>query len=206
MIAYKFLRGGRVGPFSKVAWPEPGIWVRADAATDQCRRGIHACRPRDLPWWLADELWEIELDGEPQIGEHKLLASAGTLRSQINGWARGCAQEYAEVCAWRARDRTLEALNRAGHIQAADQLAACRTLEDVLAAARRLADQEPGGRISLTIAGDGALRALTGVAPTSAYIAAHAAHRLDGSSGYAAERAWQSRWLVERLGLSVDAA
>jgi hypothetical protein len=28
--------------------------------------------------------------------------------------------------------------------------------------------------------------------------------RLDGSAGYAAERAWQSRWLAERLGLRAD--
>ena len=56
-------------------------------------------------------------------------------------------------------------------------------------------------RISLTIAADGAFRALTGAPPTSAYIAAHAALRIDGPSAYAAERAWQSHWLAERLGL-----
>jgi hypothetical protein len=77
----------------------------------------------------------------------------------------------------------------------------CVTLDDVLAATRRLAEDIPDTRISLTIAGDGAVRALTGAPATSAYIAAHAAMRLDGSQGYAAERAWQSRWLVERLGL-----
>jgi hypothetical protein len=206
MIAYKFLRAGRLGPFSKFAWPEPGVWVRAGTATNQCRRGIHACRTRDLPWWLADELWEIELDGEPQIGEHKLLAPAGALRSHIDGWTAACAREYGEACAYRARDRALEALNRAGHSRAADQLADCATLEDLLVTARRLADDTPDTRISLTIAGDGAVRALTGAAPTAAYIAAHAALRLDGPSGYAAERAWQSRWLVERLELRADAA
>ena len=102
MIAYKFLRAGRVGPFSGFAWPDPGVWVRA-GAVDQCSRGIHACRTRDLPWWLADELWEIELAGEPQIDEHKIVAGAGTLRSQIDGWTAACAQEYGEACAWRAR-------------------------------------------------------------------------------------------------------
>ena len=61
MIAYKFLRAGRVGPFSAFQWPEPDVWVRAAPELAACRRGIHACRPSDLPWWLADELWEIEL-------------------------------------------------------------------------------------------------------------------------------------------------
>jgi hypothetical protein len=206
MIAYKFLRAGRVGPFSKFAWPEPGVWVRAGTATNQCRRGIHACRTRDLPWWLADELWEIELDAEAEIAEHKLVAPAGTLRAQVDSWTAACAREYGEACAYRARDRALEALNRAGHSNAADQLADCTTLEGLLATARCLADDKPDTRISLTIAGDGAARALTGAAPTAAYIAAHAALRLEGPSGYAAERAWQSRWLVHRLELRADAA
>lgn len=201
MIAYKFLRAGRIGPFSAFAWPEPGVRVRAGAATDQCRRGIHACRTRDLPWWLEAELWEIELDGEPQIDEHKIVAPAGALRSQILGWTAACAQEYGEACAWRARDSAVEALNRAGRVLAADELAECATLDDVLATGRRLADAVPDTRISLTIAGDGAVRALTGAPATSAYIAAHAALRLDGPAGYAIERAWQSHWLVERLGL-----
>ena len=201
MIAYKFLRAGRIGPFSQFAWPEPGVWVRAGAAADRCRRGIHACRMRDLPWWLADELWEIELDGELQLDEHKIVAPAGALRSQIEGWTAVCAQEYGEACAWRARGRASQALTRAGHVRAADELAQCATLDDLLVTARRLSDDVPDTRISLTVAADGAFRALTGAPPTSAYIAAHAALRLDGPSAYAAERAWQSHWLAERLGL-----
>src|SRR5437764_351459 len=122
MIAYKFLRKGRTGPFSKFTWPEPGTWVRVGAATDQCRRGIHACRTRDLPWWLADELWEIELEGETRIDEHKIVAAAGALRSQIDSWTAGCAQEYGEACAWRARDRTIQALTRTRRVSAAEQL------------------------------------------------------------------------------------
>jgi hypothetical protein len=66
---------------------------------------------------------------------------------------------------------------------------------------RQVARSVPACRISLTIARDGALRALSGAAPTSAYIAAHAALRLDGRPGYDRERAWQARWLVERLAL-----
>ena len=76
-----------------------------------------------------------------------------------------------------------------------------RDPDEVLVAARQLADDISDTRISLTMAGDGAFRALTGAPPPSAYIAAHAAMRLDGAAGYAAERAWQSQWLVERLGL-----
>jgi hypothetical protein len=201
MIAYKFLRSGRTGPFSAFSWPEPGVWVRADHDTLACRRGIHACRIRDLPWWLADELWEVELGGPVQVDEHKIVAPAGRLRSQITDWTPACALEFGDACAWRAHGRAVQALDRAGHGGSAGELAGCRTLEDVLVAAYRLAEAIPGTKISLTMAGDGAFRALTKAPPTSAYIAAHAAMRLDGPDGYAAERAWQSSWLVERLGL-----
>ena len=56
VIAYKFLRAGAVGPFSGFPWPVanggPGDWVAAgDPAL--CRRGVHACRDPDLPWWPA---------------------------------------------------------------------------------------------------------------------------------------------------------
>ena len=201
MIAYKFLRSGRVGPFSGFQWPEAGVWVRAPRDVAACKRGIHACRASDLPWWLADELWEIELDGPVRADEHKIIAPAGRLCSQVEGWTPGCAQEYADACAWRAQERAVEALTRAGHGHEAHHLASCASLDEVLVAARQLAEDVPETRISLTIAGDGAFRALTGSPPTSAYIAAHAAMRLDGAAGYAAERAWQSHWLVERLGL-----
>jgi hypothetical protein len=204
MIAYKFLRSGRVGPFSAFQWPEPGVWVHASREPSACKRGVHACRPSDLPWWLCDELWEIELCGRVHPDQHKIVAPSGRLRSRIESWTPTCAQEYADACAWRAAQRGVQALTRAGHRGAADELASCDTLGDALATARRLADEIPEARISLTIAGDGAVRALTGAPPTSAYIAAHAAMRLEGAPGYAAERAWQSSWLVDRLGLHAD--
>jgi hypothetical protein len=201
MIAYKFLATGRIGPFSEFQWPEPGVLVRAADGVTTCRSGIHACRTRDLPWWLADELWEVELDGPVEVEEHKIVAPAGRLRSQVEGWTPACAQDYADTCAWRSRDRAVQALARAGHSREAELLAACATLDDALATARRLAEDIPDTRIILTMAGDGAVRAVTGAPPPSAYIAAHAAMRLDGAAGYAAERASQARWLVERLGL-----
>jgi hypothetical protein len=201
LIVYKFLRHGRVGPFSRFQWPRAGVWVRSESQPDMCRRGIHACRTIDLPWWLADELWEIELEGDVAAYEHKLVARAGRLVSRIARWTPDCAHEYAEACAWRARDRAVEALGRRGHREAAAQLAAAATLDALLASMPLLIEEAPDVRISLTIAGDGAVRALSGPPPTSAYIAAHAAHRLDGPAGYGAERAWQARWLVDRLGL-----
>ena len=205
MIAYKFLRAERTGPFSGFGWPGPGVWVYASRDLAACQRGIHACRTRDLPWWLGEELWQIELVGEVKIGQHKLVAPAGRLVGRIDGWTTPCAYEFAEACARRARDRAVQALIRAGQRQAATQLATRETLHDSLITARQLAADISDIRVSLTIAGDGAFHALSGAAATSAYMAAHAARRLEGPAGYAAERTWQSRWLVDRLGLRHDA-
>ncbi len=202
MIAYKFLRAGRIGAFSQFHWPQPGVWVKANAALALCRSGIHACRTRDLPWWLDEELWEIELRGRVHVAEHKIMAHKGRLRSPVAAWTPDCASEYAHACAWRARDRALDSLIRAGRNEAADTLAACGTLGELVDSARKLADALPEARVGLTIAGDSASNALAGALPTSAYIAAHLALRIDGPAAYDAERAWQSRWLVQRLGLS----
>lgn len=111
MIAFKFLRSGRTGPFSAFRWPEPGVWVEAPRRPATCRSGVHGCRIQDLPWWLAEELWEIELGGAIEIDAHKVVASRGRLRGQIEAWTPACAQRYAEACAWRARDRAVQALS-----------------------------------------------------------------------------------------------
>jgi hypothetical protein len=201
MIAFKFLRTGRIGPFSEFRWPEPGVWVQAAAVPEQCRQGVHACRASDLPWWLADELWEVELRGEIHAGRHKVMAADGRLRARVAAWSQESSQEFAEACAGRATEHAAQALQRAGHRAEAARLIGSVGLDDALAMARRLAIDVPVARTSLRMAGDCAVRALGGAASTSAYIAAHAAHRLDGPQGYAVERWWQSEWLVRRLEL-----
>lgn len=202
MIAYKFLRPGRVGPFSQFRWPEIGAWVRSGSDVAGCARGIHACRVADLPWWLAEELWEIELEGDVGVFDRKLVATHGRLMAPVHAWTPGCAREFALTCAWRTRDLAIDALVQAGHHREATRLARCATLERLLATSSELVPDASGLQIILTIARDGALEAHAGAAPACAYIAAHAARRLDGPAGYEAERARQSDWLADRLGLS----
>src|SRR5207248_10655827 len=59
VIAYKFLAEDGTGVFSRFRWPI-GEWVEADV--DPCRSGVHGCRPRDLPYWIAPALYETELE------------------------------------------------------------------------------------------------------------------------------------------------
>jgi hypothetical protein len=103
LIAYKFLTTGRVGRFTGFHW-EPDVWVEA-ARADRCEAGIHACRVSDLPIWLDDELWEIELGGEVVAGEHKVVATRGRLGRRVERWAPGLAHEFGRFCVQRTRER-----------------------------------------------------------------------------------------------------
>ena len=103
MGAYKFLRPGRVGPFSNFTWPA-GEWVEADRVS-LCADGIHACRVRDLPYWLSAELWEAELDGGVREEERKVVAQRGRLVRRIDGWNGAAGARFAEACAARTSER-----------------------------------------------------------------------------------------------------
>jgi hypothetical protein len=99
--AYKFLLPGAVAPFSRFEWPV-GEWVEA-AERRSCRAGVHACRAADLPYWLHEELWEIELGGEPLRLRHKLVAPRGRLRRRVDAWNDAAGKVFAGACVERVR-------------------------------------------------------------------------------------------------------
>jgi hypothetical protein len=205
VIAYKCLCSGGIGPFSRYAWPlprdgRPGAWVVAPGGAAMCRSGVHACRPPDLPWWLQDELWEVELDGGVSAGRHKVMAPRARLVRRVDAWDDACARRFAEACALRARDHAAAALERAGAPRLAADLRASRTLRDIRATARS-GEVPENARVAVTMAVDAAGGALTGGVVVTGYIAAHAAARTAGPPGMAAERAWQGEWLRAELSL-----
>jgi hypothetical protein len=205
MIAYKFLCAGGLGPFSRYAWPlprdgAPGAWVVAPSTAVLCQTAVHGCRVSDLPWWLQDELWEAEFDGAVTAGRHKIMAAQARLLRRIEGWDRACAQRFADACARRARDHAAVALDRAGAAGGAAELRERTAIRDIRDAVRAI-DPPEQARIPVMMAGDAARRALGGAAVVTAYIAAHAAARVDGAQAMAAERAWQSEWLRAELRL-----
>lgn len=97
-IAYKFLRPGRVGPFTGVAWPAAGEWLDAGAPPALCRCGIHALRPEVLPRWMTEELWRVELTDGEEVGGGIVLARRGRLVERVGGWDDETARAYAEDC------------------------------------------------------------------------------------------------------------
>jgi hypothetical protein len=106
MNAYKFLAGDGVGVFSRFAWPlpngGPGDWVESEVVT--CRSGIHACRPLDLPYWVAPTLYEIELDGPIEEQAIKIVAPRGRLIRRIEAWNDETRRAYVEMCIARAHE------------------------------------------------------------------------------------------------------
>jgi hypothetical protein len=207
VIAYKFLCSGGVGPFSRYAWPlprdgNPGAWVVGGGDAVLCQTAVHACRVRDLPWWLQDELWETELDGDVSAGRHKVTAPRARLLRRVESWDVACAQRFADACATRARDHAAAALERAGARHAAGQLRKATGNRALREAARVWSDASDASRIPVRMAGDAAIRAAGGAAVVTAYIAAHAAARVDGPAAHDTERAWQAEWLRTALSLT----
>jgi hypothetical protein len=128
------------------------------------------------------------------------MARQARLLRRIEAWDAACVQRFADACARRARDLAATALDREGAAGAAAELrdrAAIREIRDAVIAI----DPPEPARIAVTMAGDAARRALACAAVVTAYIAAHAAARVDGPQAMAVERAWQSEWLRAELDL-----
>jgi len=101
--AYKFLCEGATGVLSGFTWPV-GDWVVVEGELVPSRRGVHACRPRDLAYWLDEELWEVGLDGEVHELDRLVVARAGRLVQRIDAWTPRVAEELAHVAVDRRRD------------------------------------------------------------------------------------------------------
>jgi hypothetical protein len=213
MLAYKFLSAGAVAPFTGRPWPlpgprAPGAWIVAPPG-DLARYGVHACRMEDLSYWLDDELWLVEL-GEPIVpAPFHVAAGRGRLVQRIAAWSAATGREYAAACAWRARDLVAEALRRAGLDAEASAVRACLDLVSLQTTATAIAGDarrgEPRGLAAY--AGGAAMRARQGRFPEASLQEAHLGAALTGSdAGAEHERAWQARWLAQRLQLREIAA
>jgi hypothetical protein len=74
-------------------------------AVEPCRSGVHALRPRDLPFWLGAELWEIELDDDVVTQGRKLVARRGRLLRQHEDWTPQLVNALVGDCLARTRAR-----------------------------------------------------------------------------------------------------
>jgi hypothetical protein len=209
MNAYKFLRPGRVAPFSGFAWPE-AAWVDADGPPELCRTGIHACRLEHLAYWLADELWVVELAGELVESELQVIAPRGRLSRRVGAWDEEARSELAAECVRRTARYAAAELREQGLAADAERLTETTGVDELAAlaeAASEAAAEVVGAGDAVDLAAyvaDAAGYATVGNTAGAAFVAAHAAevHAPPGvDDPFAAEREGQSRWLAERLGL-----
>jgi hypothetical protein len=208
MNAYKFLLADRVSPFSGVAWPAEG-WIEANGPLMACRSGIHACRPRDLAYWLTEHLWQVELDGEVIDHELKVVAKRARLLRPIAAWDAEAQRDFVRMCLGRvvhhAAVEAAEAVPE--HAAALASAGQGDDLEAVRHAARALEAALPQeARVAGRLAGfvEDAVDWIELPPAALAYVAAHAADSRSGpipDDPFVAERALQSRWLAERLRL-----
>jgi hypothetical protein len=208
MQAYKFLDAEGRAPFTATPW-DPGEWLET-ARAQPCREGVHACHADDVAHWLADSLWEVELDGEIVDTRHKVVGSRGRLVRRVDAYPTA-VRELAEVGAWRCRDRAVGALRSSGDHALADRFTEATTTLDALVALGGVVDDSSWAGAAAALAVDAAHFALHGNRAQSPFVAAcsagHAAAGPDGDqaaydAGYASERDFQSVWLSERLGLA----
>lgn len=176
-VGYKFLARGAVGPISRVQWPQPidgapGAWLGGDGPLVQCRSGVHLMRRDDLAYWLHDELWLVELDGNRADGIDCVLAERARLVRRIDAWHEGAMNRFAAA----ARDHLVE-------------LAATAPAKSYERVAAIIGDTSR--RLALGTYALAAYDAAIGVARLSP----------DESAAYRRERKWQSDWIARELSL-----
>jgi hypothetical protein len=178
LLAYKVLADGR-SAFSGTTWPlpaggRPGGWVSASGSVQPYVSGVHACSVSQLPQWLGDQLYRIELDGEVMRTEAALVALRGRLLAPVRNWDESARMRFSAACAERARRH-----DRSGG--SAEQL--MDTIEHL--AGRGLAG--PVGYWTATLAGESVTGRRNGT---------------DYDAAFAEERSAQARWLASELGLT----
>jgi hypothetical protein len=205
VLAYAFLAEGAVEPLSGFAWPtppegEPGAWVDADTAPREALRGYLS---GDLPYWLDDELWNIELEGAAAERPHLLLAERGRLLGQVDAWGSPLAWEFVDACARRVARGAAAGLRKEGRPEAAVSLEEAGDLEALQQATSAAADQPgPAGTLA-GYAADVCFYARDSSVPARAANVASkmTAYALAGDITDETERAWQATWLADHLGL-----
>lgn len=105
---FKFLARGALAPISGFSWPQPdanvpGAWLETGGELEPCQRGAHVCRLEDLAYWIHDELWEAEIEGESVEGFDCLVARRARLVRHIDRWQDGGALRFLEAAVEHAK-------------------------------------------------------------------------------------------------------
>ena len=195
--AYKFLARGAIGPITRVAWPlatgdRPGDWLGDGRPASLCRSGVHACAREHLAYWLHEELWQVELDGETLAGPDCVISPRARLLQKIAPWSDGGgAQRFATA----VRDH------------AATLVAACDDPAErgylggyVQDSSWHVTNAQPESPALAALCAAMAVAKLEERRAQRSDDQATSAEILEGA--YRRERAWQSAWIAAEMELS----
>ncbi len=102
---YKFLTSDHKGGYSDFDYTDylpkrgkPGKWPPKVEQIEPCKSGYHACLKRDIPAWVNDALYIVELRGKKIKSEEKIVAQEMRLVSQVKGWnEKNCRLAAVEI-------------------------------------------------------------------------------------------------------------
>ena len=96
----KWLKTGRVGPYSGEQWPDPRYWLTVDGPLEACRNGIHVCGLYESFEWMSDEAWLAEVDETDGFWHKpsKFVCRRARLVEQLP-WNERTARLFAADCA-----------------------------------------------------------------------------------------------------------
>jgi hypothetical protein len=201
--AYAFTDADRRSYVTGTIWPPVGEWLEHGEA-------VRPCSADDLPWWLDEQLWEVELDGDVTPFGRALSAGRVRLVRRLDRWSAEVATELVAVCARRVRDVAARSLHEAGRERDAGALVRAESPDEIEAVAMSVAHGDEAGRLA-GLAADVVLYARDAQSPVraagvAAYVAAFALaggdKRAPGyQEGFEAERRWQAGWLKHHLSL-----
>jgi hypothetical protein len=218
-MRYVFLLADRVGPVSAAVWPLPsgdlpGAWLDAAQVVPPDSR-VQAYRVADLPFWVSQALWEVELEGD--VTEHRCHVSAdrGRLLRKVEAWDGEASAAFAAACGFRTREHAVKLLRHDGFDDEAAQLAECADLASIATVGAELAAGLEGrARLFAGRAGGNAIAAAAPRTSITAHLTAVVAGEVgqatgatvDFDEGFIAERDWQAEWIKQRLDLPVGVA
>ena len=201
---------GGSGRWSLPKGGNPGKWMPKILRVQPCSRGYHLCRPEDLMgWWSGPCLYLAEMRGKVVRCDNKVVAAEARLVRRVEvrreRAQRLLACDFAEhVIHIFEKQRTKDHRPR-NAIKVARRFAVGKATRRELAAARDTA--WAAAEAAARAAAEAAARAAAGAAAgAAAWAAAEAAARAAaGAAARAAagdaEKIWQTRCLLWRLGL-----
>ncbi len=183
----------------------PGEWMpEIEGELKPCRNGYHVVTLEQLPNWLGERIFEVEVGKEILPDDDKSVVRTCRLTRECAGWNERTARLFACDCAehvlslYEAKYPDDRRPRKA--IEVARRYAEGTATREELAAARDAAREAAW-------AAAGAAREAAWAARDAAEAAWEAAWAAEGAAAGAAARAAEQQWQVERLGkiLEVEA-